>query len=621
MSDEKVFAQGDWVTFKYGEFIGKYGKVVKAESDGSVLAIPYNVPEDEQSAKVFQPDNLEIIEPYVFSEDELKTLVRAEKFYRDYAENVFPAFNVKAEKDYYLSAFDIAQAIKNINENDDKLELFKEWFWLIINVFYDNLHIEERFKEEYFSDAPANEDELFSTVYDLTDKLYWRLEERFSLREESEKYIVKFKDEINWGRRREVGNELEISAYDTVCEDIISRVETFEKNKNLPEGEHIYSLSEKRHIINQYETDEDLRKLTPEERRQYKEFVTDLYHAGDTQAIKILAWGHYEGDSVFEQNWYLAERFLKELLQKTGDPFAANSLGYIYYYGRTGYGVPDYERAFSNFMFGALSGIDESIYKCGDMLIAGLGTTKNIDMGMNLIVEGYRDALERFCEGEYDCKFADFALRMGNICRDGLVYEMGIRDAYKFYLEAQYAIKKRRKLYYFYGDGAVEKRIENEIYRIQQEYELDLERDTLRVDYPIFINLLFEDRYPIKVTITADEERHRGTLRLQRFRLGGELIEQGVFAEDSEVSKLVTPPSILAAYPELSWAELTTELFYELENLSVVKKPEKIGYFLCDGFRRNERTGALEFYAGGEIVAAIDTEWFVIRKRENNRNE
>ncbi|MBQ9814276.1 MAG: sel1 repeat family protein [Lachnospiraceae bacterium] len=620
MSEEKQFSQGDWVTIKFGEFMGKYGKVVRAESDGSILAIPYNVPEEDQSAASFQPENLELIEPYMFDEDALKALVRGEMFYRDVAENIFPPFNAKAAKDYILTAADIAEAIRNINTSDDRLELFKEWFWLIINLFYNDLHIEGRYKEDEISDNPKEEDELFSTVFDLTSKLYWRLEERFSLREEGEKYVVRFKDEINWGRRRETNNELELAAYNAVCEDIISRVEVFEKNKRMPEGEHIYSLSEKRHIVNSYETDEDLEKASPEELKQYKQFVFDLYHAGDTQAIKILAWGYYEGDAVFEQNWYLAERFLQELLKKTGDPFAANSLGYIYYYGRTNYGIPDYERAFSNFMFGALSGIDESTYKCGDMLIEGRGTTKNIDMGMNLIVEGYRDALQRFCEGEYDCKFADYALRMGNICRNGLVYEMGIRDAYKFYLEAAYAIRKRRAAGDFYGDDAVERRIDAEVRRIQEDYELDTNADVLRADYPIFINLLFEDRYPIKVTINANLEARKGTLKLQRFRLGGELVEQGIISEDSDVSKLITPPSILTAYPELSWAELTTELFYELENLSVAKKPDKEGFFLCDGFRRNDRTGALEFFAGGEVVAAIDTEWFVIRKREK-RNE
>ena len=607
--------QGDWVKIKYGEFMGKYGKVVKADSDGSVLAIPYNVDDDAQAAVTFAADCLEVIEPLVFGKDDLKTFCRGEKFYHDYADQVFPAFNICAKEDYTITADDIAEALRNINKTDKPLGLFKEWYWLIINVFYTNLHIAERFDEEFFTDYPLDEDELFNVVYSLTDKLYWRLEERISLKEEGDRYIVKFSNEIDWGKNEE-NDDLEMNAYRTVCEDIISRVDTYHINEKNPDGEHVYSLSEKRHMIGLLEDEEDLEKLSDEEMDRYRKFVFDLYEAGDTEAIKILAWGYYEGAAGFEQNWYLAEKYLKELLKQTGDPFAANSLGYIYYYGRTNFGVPDYVRAFSNFMFGAISGIDESIYKCADMLIAGKGTTKNVDMGINLIVDGYRDCLMRFCDGEYECKFADYALRMGNLCRDGLIYEMGTRDAYKFYLEAQLAIKKRREVTDYYGDDVVERKIENALNDIRYKYSIDTGVKVLKADYPIFINMMFEDRFPIKVTITSDEDTHTGMLRLQRFRFGEDLLDKDFLEDNSDILKLITPPPILTAYPELSWARLTTELVYGLENLTVAKKPDKEGFFLCDGFRRNEQANTLEFYANGELVSAIDTEWYVITKRE-----
>ena len=58
--------------------------------------------------------------------------------------------------------------------------------------------------------------------------------------------------------------------------------------------------------------------------------------------------------------------------------------------------------------------------------------------------------------------------------------------------------------------------------------------------------------------------------------------------------------------------ELTTELTFTLENLTVAKYPEKEGHFLSDGFRKNEMTGAVEFYSSGELVAAVEAEWYVI---------
>ena len=55
------------------------------------------------------------------------------------------------------------------------------------------------------------------------------------------------------------------------------------------------------------------------------------------------------------------------------------------------------------------------------MLIAGRGIPKNSDMGLNMLVDGYRNAFARFCQGEYDCMLASYAVRMGDACRDGLL--------------------------------------------------------------------------------------------------------------------------------------------------------------------------------------------------------
>ena len=33
---------------------------------------------------------------------------------------------------------------------------------------------------------------------------------------------------------------------------------------------------------------------------------------------------------------------------------------------------------------------------------------------------------------------------------------------------------------------------------------------------------------------------------------------------------------------------------------------------MADGFRKNDKTGALEFFGGGQMVAAVDAEWYII---------
>ena len=54
-----------------------------------------------------------------------------------------------------------------------------------------------------------------------------------------------------------------------------------------------------------------------------------------------------------------------------------------------------------------------------------------------------------------------------------------------------------------------------------------------------------------------------------------------------------------------------------MENGEVLKMPETLNNsFLSDGFRKNETTGALEFYANGELTAAIEADWYVIKVKK-----
>ena len=71
-------------------------------------------------------------------------------------------------------------------------------------------------------------------------------------------------------------------------------------------------------------------------------------------------------------------------------------------------------------------------------------------------------------------------------------------------------------------------------------------------------------------------------------------------------------PALLVAFPELSYVNLVTELVFRLEDTGVIRTPDNSDTFLAEGFAKNDHTGALEFYAGGECVAAIEAKWFVI---------
>ena len=131
------FSPGEWVTIKYGEYAGLYGKICMLEKSGSYIVLPYDKDNEPGEMRTFLTDNLEPLPPYILEPKEFRDLIKAKVFYSSISGQVFPPFNIKAQKDHKLTAKDIITALKNINKTDYPLSTFKEWFWLIINVFYE----------------------------------------------------------------------------------------------------------------------------------------------------------------------------------------------------------------------------------------------------------------------------------------------------------------------------------------------------------------------------------------------------------------------------------------------------------------------------------------------------
>ena len=621
----------DWVKIKYGEYEGRYGRVASRKKSGEYCLVLYDDAALKTSEKetgeagAGQPgsmlslneDALELMPPYLLSQKELRKLVRAEHSYSDFAEHIFPPFNLKTERRYTLKIEDIKEALTNINKNKPPLELFKQWFWLILNVFYDDLNIKKRYDESIFTDFPKDEKEIFSTVFGLTEKLYWRLEERLGSREETEQYLIRFQNEPIWEKDGEGLDEIEITAYFAICREITGRIDSYLFNQGKSQGKWIYSPAQMRHVIGSYETDEDLKDATPEALALYRDFVRRLYRVGDVQAIRILAFGYMDGGIAYRQNFELARIYMQELFDRTGDPSAANALGYIYYYGLTNNGIPQYDKAFSMFSYGVMDGIDESVYMAAQMLIRGQGTVKNIDMGLNLLVDGYRNCLYDFCREIYDCRFAEFAMHMGDCCLDRVIYSMGVKDAYRFYLEAQFAAEKRREI----GEPLTaenEEKIERTLSYIRDRVGLDPKANSLKADFPMFINQMYEDRYPVRVLISENKETKEVVLKIRKFDLSDLFRHLHISLEELEHGGAEMSSKILTTYPELSWCGLVSEMEYTLENGTVLKVPERKGPFLSDGFRRDDATNVLEFYAHGEVIAAVEADWYTIKVKHPN---
>ena len=102
-------------------------------------------------------------------------------------------------------------------------------------------------------------------------------------------------------------------------------------------------IKEDEKFIKSLDDNKALEEASEADVKKYKELVTKLSEKDNIVAMEALAHSSYGGDRAFECNWELSEKLYHKLLKLTNDTYYANTLGYIYYYGRTG--KPDFNKA------------------------------------------------------------------------------------------------------------------------------------------------------------------------------------------------------------------------------------------------------------------------------------
>ena len=150
-------------------------------------------------------------------------------------------------------------------------------------------------------------------------------------------------------------------------------------------------------------------------KEKYRSYVEILCDNNIELGLLEKAYGLYTGNAIFKQDWKISEELLLKLVELHQNPWAANSLGYIYYYGRTTNGVPDYDKALRYFTIASLADISEAKYKLCDMMTDGKGfPTKMPEIAFKALIPLYHDLVDEFKGENYSCEFADVAIRMGN---------------------------------------------------------------------------------------------------------------------------------------------------------------------------------------------------------------
>lgn len=139
------------------------------------------------------------------------------------------------------------------------------------------------------------------------------------------------------------------------------------------------TIAEARRIINEYEYKSVL--TDDEEFLMLEAFEFMIEATKETEWMVRLGGYYYE-----KRNFDLALKYY-EMADELGDKWAAEGLGYIWYYGRTG--VKDYDKAFRYYHKAMENDNLQSLVKVADMYKNGYGVERNYDMYVELVETAY----------------------------------------------------------------------------------------------------------------------------------------------------------------------------------------------------------------------------------------
>ncbi len=196
------------------------------------------------------------------------------------------------------------------------------------------------------------------------------------------------------------------------AEEIVEAIDIHYKNLGVEPGFREYPDIIKSDFINEWDNDLLLRGADENTRKMFVDFVGDLADHNDPDAIRILGYASYGGNSLFDCDWELAARCMDKLWREFGFGYAANSLAHIYYDGRLSDGRPDYGNAFKYFAIGSFMGVTEASCKLADMYMNGQYVAQSYENASTILEGLYARALVRFESGDRNTHLADVAYRL-----------------------------------------------------------------------------------------------------------------------------------------------------------------------------------------------------------------
>lgn len=399
-------------------------------------------------------DLLQYEPPVTLSVSDLRKFSRFEIRYSELKQGRTFA-DIEIPETYQIVPEDLKEAVLNFRKyglSED--EFGDEYFWKLWDEIYNGVEIETALN------GPTDDDEtspvpdqysVFSNAWEVFLQKYEYCMENVSL------------------------------------DDVITEVQIWEENKNKPLSEREYTHAQKKDFLS-FWNDDRLVSADEETKAAYRKILDSLCDENDLEALKTKAYACYgHGNAAYGQDWPASLACLLKMMELAPDPQTANTLGYMYYYGRCTDGIPEYDKAFYYFSIGAAGWYYESRYKLADMFRHGYGVAKNPKASATLIWELYHEQIKKIRDGQFSCNFADVALRAGNICKEGIDRRPDADEAFYYYLQARYAIKMRMLSEDNFGDQKVAAGIEQAIAEILPETRYTRPRNTVHFNSMYFL--------------------------------------------------------------------------------------------------------------------------------------
>lgn len=518
------------------------------------------------------------------SQDKMRRFVRLEEPLTKLIGKKMPE-QIVAEDGYNFTLDDLSALLENLKASDLTVDQFENsWAKPLRKLFKDTtdytIYTAERPDRPVL---PDTDEKVIAMILDRLDNAW-----------------IECDDE-----NKKIAEQVDLA----FLQDLMAK---YQENKGKPETQREYPEAVKLQYVKHYADPANMQKLDAAGRTLYAKFTNELADRDVKEALQAQAGGFYGGNAVFPCDWHMAEKALLRLYElDPSNSRVADLLGYIYYYGRTNGGVPDYSRAFYYFTIAASNGDMEALYKMADCFHKGNGVEVNDQTAFKLNDIAYETTFGQFTKGDTDCPFADAARRKGNCYLRGIGVKKDTLEAYRHYLMADLAIRMRVENGAHFGDDSVQAKIVNALAKTKEtliasgEFSAkDFAKRRIKSSYPLGIHEALKDGYACEIKVTRKDSGKVLNLVLHRVRKHNDR----------------TPAKMLLAVPQFADCYLSDEIEWRLKDCEKCDITGNKDKFRFNAWEYDAQRKQVWFFYDDRLTASFTGGTYIIKNPNTEEN-